>query len=123
VQTKGETVTIPVSVMNDLPAPWTGEVTLKLMQGPKVVHRETGRLAEVATGYRASQDYAVTFPDSKGVDYTLIAEHTHGGTTLQSVRNLKTNKTRSCDRQDGYRKFGRGAVTLNRREFIKTRHS
>ena len=92
VQTKGETVTIPVYVMNDLPAPWTGEVTLKLMQGPKVVHQETRRFAEVATGYRSKQDYAVTFPDADGVDYTLIAEHTHGGTTVQSVRNLKTSR-------------------------------
>jgi beta-galactosidase len=86
-ETPGASRTIPVYLSNDESQPWSGNVTLKIMQGTTTVTQVTRSFSNVATGYRASVDYPITFPTAAG-NYQLIAEYIENSVTVQSVRDV-----------------------------------
>ncbi len=76
---------LSVYVMNDEPAPWSGEVALRVEQDGKLISQVCKTFRAVATGGRARQDYAVQFPRTPG-RYRLVAQYVENGRTVQSIR-------------------------------------
>jgi hypothetical protein len=84
-----ESVTIPVLLINDLDAPWKGNVTLRLRQGTKDVVWTKSQPAEMASLGTGKITFDTILPKTTGA-YRLEAELTGAdGKPVRSVRDIK----------------------------------
>lgn len=89
---RGKTMTIPVTILNDLPEGLNKlDVRLRLIQGGKVVS-EAVKNYTVAPFSRETQEFLVAVPGQEivpGEYLKLVAEYVRNGETVQSLRNWK----------------------------------
>jgi len=86
--TAGAEKTIPVYVMNDLEKTWSGNVTLRIEQNGREVSSMAKSFTNVATGYRACENYGIKFPETPG-KYQIVAFYTANGIKVRSIRDVE----------------------------------
>ena len=95
----GSTQEIPVSILNDTSASWTGDVMLKIVAGGAVTEKESAAVISSQTKSftvpsigKATQSFTVTIP-ARGGDYTLVAEYHDGTEPIHSIRDFEISKS------------------------------
>jgi hypothetical protein len=100
IEEAGQEVTVPVYVMNDQRESWSGEVTLKIVQGTTVFAETSHYFIEVPTGYREGYEFHITIPGPG--NYQLIAEYTEDGETIQSIRKFTSMTSEELVQRFGF---------------------
>ena len=91
----GATVDVPVFVSNDSMEPWSGKVTVKLVNKNtgSVCGEESFDVAELGMGERTKGNVSLTFPETAG-DYQMIAAYTDpaiNDVPVESLRDVSTH--------------------------------
>jgi hypothetical protein len=80
---------IPVHVVNDLYADWSGPVVLRVMQGDSLLSEQSRELHVPALG-EGGVDFSITIPADSG-EFRLVAEiRGAGGEPVHSIRDVVT---------------------------------
>lgn len=87
----GASVKIPVIVINDLEEPWSGPVTLRILNGDKVVS-ETAQPVKIEPYGQAKFAFDISFPTNPG-NYIIQAElKAASGNPVKSLRDIELLK-------------------------------